>query len=109
MFGGKGVALKKVLAIIAVAVCVGVVSSCTTMTTIGGVAGGHGLIGGFGAANDATSGASVIGSYTVVLGLLDLGYAGYVESVRRAESEGKSISSVTKWYYLASTTTAYAK
>ncbi|MDR2694234.1 MAG: hypothetical protein LBB74_08505 [Chitinispirillales bacterium] len=101
--------MKKVLAIIAVAMCVSVMAGCTTMTTIGGVAGGHGLIGGFGAAGSASEGAGAIGSYSVWLGLIDTGYPTYVEAVRKAESEGKSVSSVTKWYYLFSTTTAYAK
>ncbi|GBU21623.1 hypothetical protein R80B4_01519 [Fibrobacteres bacterium R8-0-B4] len=101
--------MKKLLTIIAVAMCVCTMASCTTMTTIGGVAGGHGLIGGFGAAGSASSGASEIGSYSVWLGLFDTGYSSYVETVRKAESDGKSVSSVTKWYYLFSTTTAYAK
>jgi len=101
--------MKKLLAVVAVAVCVFAMSSCTTMTTIGGVAGGHGLISGFGAGGTATGGSAEIGSYSILLGLIDLGYSEYVDAVRKAESEGKSVSSVTKWYYLISTTTAYAK
>jgi hypothetical protein len=101
--------MKKLLAVVAVAALVLTMSSCTTMTTIGGVAGGHGLISGFGAAGDASSGAEVVSSYSVWLGLFDTGYPGYVAAVRKAESDGKSVSSVSKWYYLFSTTTAYAK
>ena len=101
--------MKKVLAIFAVVLCMSMMTGCTTATSLGGAVGGHGLISGFGAPSHATAGASEIASYSVWLGLFDAGYSSYAGAVRQAEADGKVVTSVTKWYYIFVTTTAYAK
>ena len=82
-------------------------TSCTTFSSIGGTADPHGLIS---SANVAASGSDVIGSYGVILGLLDSGYEGYVAAVKQAEEAGKTVSSVTTSYFgFYTKVTAYAK
>ena len=84
-------------------------ASCATATSIGGAAGGHGFFTGNGAANALTEGAQEIASYSVILGIVDSGYAEYAAAVQAAEAEGKKISSVSRWMLFTVKTTAYAK
>lgn len=82
-------------------------TSCTTFSSVGGTADTHGLLS---SANVAASGSEVIASYDVILGLLDMGYEGYVSAVKQAESSGKVVSSVTTCYFgFYTKVTAYAK
>jgi hypothetical protein len=83
-------------------------TACTMVTTIGGTADPHGLFGGFSAAGVVNDG-NEIGSYMVILGLFDSGYADYAEAVKKAEAQGKKVATKQTWYYLATKTTAYAK
>ncbi|MDR0637196.1 MAG: hypothetical protein LBF87_08990 [Treponema sp.] len=82
-------------------------ASCATFSSVGGTADPHGLIS---SANVVSSGAEVIGSYGVILGLLDSGYEGYVAAVNQAEEAGKTVTSVTTSYFgFYTKVTAYAK
>jgi hypothetical protein len=84
-----------------------VFTSCATFSSVGGTADAHGLFSGAKAASD---GLEAIASYSVILGLLDSGYEGYVAAVKEAESSGKIVSSVTTQYLGVYTkVTAYAK
>jgi hypothetical protein len=86
-----------------------VATGCVTATSIGGTADGHGLFGGYPAARHATSDGSEIASYTVVLGLFDARHADYAEAVKKARAQGKTITTKTMWFILATKTTAYAQ
>ena len=101
--------LFKVLGIIAMVAVMASVSGCAMMSSVGGTADPHGLINGNGSSNLATAGAEEIGNYMVILGLIDSGYDGYIAAVNAAIASGKQVSSVTKWYYFITITTAYAK
>ena len=102
--------LFKLLGIIAVIAVIGfTMASCATNSSIGGAAGPHGFFTGNSAANAATSGATVLGSYTVILGLFDSGFEQYAVSVKAAQEAGKQVYSVTQWIYIGYKTTAYAK
>ena len=82
-------------------------TSCATFSSVGGTADPHGLIS---SANVVSSGAEVIGSYSVIFGLLDSGYEEYVTAVKQAEEAGKTVSSVTTSYFVFYTkVTAYAE
>jgi hypothetical protein len=83
-----------------------ILGSCATTSSIGGTTDGHGLIS---KAPVVADGAEEIASYMVILGLVDSGYEGYAAAVKDAEAAGKKITSVTKWYYVFTKTTAYAK
>ena len=101
--------MKKVL--LAAVMCVFLVSlnGCTTTTVIGGAAGSHGLFSSLGAGKQVSEGATEIGSYMTLLGLIDLGYGDYMRAVKQAESDGKLVGSTTKWYWLFVKNTAYSK
>jgi hypothetical protein len=101
--------MKKVLSLIAVVMCVSMFTGCTTMTTVGGVAGGHGLLSSFGASGPVSSGKTEIASYTVWLNLFDAGYSEYISAVEQAVSDGKLVTSSTKFFIFFNKTTAYAK
>jgi hypothetical protein len=100
--------LHKLSGLIAAAALV-VATGCVTATTVGGTADSHGLFTGYVAANDVTGDGAEIASYTVVLGLVDVGHDDYVAKVKAAEAQGKKIRTKTMWYLVVSTTTAYAK
>ncbi|MDR2803082.1 MAG: hypothetical protein LBB22_02190 [Treponema sp.] len=70
-------------------------TGCATTSSIGGTVDAHGL---FSSANAATSGAEAIASYGVILRLIDSGYESYVSAVKKAENEGKTVTSVTTEY-----------
>jgi len=95
-----------VLVLVGAMVIASGLASCATASSIGGTADAHGLLS---EAPVVADGASEIASYTVILGLLDSGYKDYAAKVREAEAAGKKITTVTKWYYVLITTTAYAK
>jgi hypothetical protein len=97
---------RSLLAIALVAVMVSV-SSCAMLSSFGGTAELHGVFT-FGNA-PATEGYTEIGSYTVILGLFDAGYAEYAAKVKQAEAARRQITTVTKYYFVLTTTTAYAK
>jgi hypothetical protein len=82
-------------------------TSCATFSSVGGTADTHGL---FSSAKSVSDGADVIGSYGVILGLIDSGYEGYVAAVKQAELAGKTVTTVTTSYLSFYTkVTAYAK
>jgi hypothetical protein len=82
------------------------VMGCKTMSSVGGTSDKHGLISGAGAAISGNE----IASYGVILGLFDSGYASYVASVKAAEADGKTVTSVTTDYLgFYSKVTAYAQ
>ena len=93
--------------IIAVLLLVGFLfASCATASSVGGVSGPHGLFTGNGAASNVVG--TEIASYSVILGIVDSGYADYVTAVKAAEASGKKITSVTKNMIFLVKTTAYA-
>ena len=102
--------VSKLFGIIVLLAIVGfAATSCATNTTYGGASGGHGLFTGNGAASTAIEGATEIGSYSVILGIVDAGYTEYAEAVKAAEAAGKEVISVTKWLVFLNKTTAYAR
>ncbi len=101
--------LFKVLGIIALTAVIGFsVMSCATASSIGGTADRHGLFTGNKAVASMEQGTK-IASYSVILDIVDTGYAAYDAAVKAAEAQGKQIYSVTKWYVVLTKTTAYAK
>ena len=101
--------LLKPFGIIVIVAIIGLsMGSCATATTIGGAAGGHGFFTGNGAATALTEGAEEIASYSIILGIVDSGYAEYAAAVKQAEAAGKQIVSVTKWLLFLNKVTAYA-
>jgi len=106
----KTVSMKAVMraaGALGVALALMVMAGCTTFSSIGGTADAHGLIS---SGNMAASGSEVIGSYGVILGLLDSGYEAYVSAVNAAEAAGKVVSTTTTWYLgFYTKVTAYAK
>lgn len=81
-------------------------TGCNTVSSVGGTVDPHGL---FSSANVAGSGAEVVASYGVILGILDSGYETYVAAVKKAESEGKMVASITTQYLgFYTKVTAYA-
>ncbi len=83
--------------------------SCATGSSIGGTNDPHGLFTGNSSTSIVKEGAAEIASHSVILGLVDTGYAEYDAAVKAAEAAGKKVTSVTKWYIVLSKTTAYAK
>jgi hypothetical protein len=101
---------SKIFGIIVLFAIIGLsMSSCVTATSIGGTSEPHGLFTGNGAASSATEGATEIASYSVIMNIIDIGYEDYAAKVKEAEAAGKQVFSVTKWFYVLSTITAYAK
>jgi len=101
--------VKRFLVVAVIAAIGFSMASCTT-TTIGGAHGDHGLISGFMVADPLTKDSNKIDSYVVVLGLFDIGYKDYAIAVKKADSQGKKITSVSRFFFgLISITTAYAK
>jgi hypothetical protein len=93
-----------IIALVAVMVSVG---SCSTFSSVGGTYDPHGFF--VSGAKAVEQGAAEIASYSVILGLFDSGYEGYATTVKTAEAEGKQITTVTKFYYFFTKTTAYTK
>ncbi|MDR0731303.1 MAG: hypothetical protein LBF63_06505, partial [Treponema sp.] len=53
--------------------------------------------------------AEEIASYSVILGLVDSGYEAYAAAVKEAEAAGKKITTITKWFFVLTKTTAYTR
>jgi hypothetical protein len=83
-----------------------ILGSCATASSIGGTSDAHGLIS---KANVVTDSAEEIASYSVILGLVDSGYEEYAATVKEAEAAGKKITTVTKWLFFLTKTTAYSR
>jgi hypothetical protein len=81
-------------------------SGCATASSFGGTSDNHGLIS---SAKVVTEDAQEIASYKVILGLVDSGYADYITAVKKAESEGKTVTTVRKWLVFLTKTTAYVQ
>jgi hypothetical protein len=81
-------------------------ASCATTSSIGGTSDGHGLIS---SAKVVAENAQPIASYSVILGLVDSGYADYATAVKAAEAGGKKITTITRFYYFFTKVTAYAQ
>jgi hypothetical protein len=102
--------LLKPLGIIVLVTVIGfTMASCAMVQTVGGTAGMYGFFTGNGSSAAITDGAEEIASYSVILGIVDSGYAEYVAAVKAAEDSGKKVSSVTKWIFFIVKTTAYAR
>ncbi|QQO09208.1 hypothetical protein [Breznakiella homolactica] len=100
----------KILGIIALVAVIGFsLASCATGSSIGGTSDPHGLFTGNSATSNTIDGATELGSYMVILGIVDSGYADYDAAVKAAEAAGKQVFSVTKWYFVFNKTTAYSK
>ncbi|GHV16335.1 hypothetical protein FACS189493_2000 [Spirochaetia bacterium] len=83
-------------------------SGCATMSSISGTSDPHGLFSS--SAKVVAENAQEIASYSVILGLVDSGYAEYVTAVKQAESEGKTVTLVTTSYFgFFTKITAYAQ
>jgi len=100
--------LRKFSGIVAAAALIAA-TGCVTATTIGGTADAHGLFTGYPAAENVTGGSTEIASYSVVLGLFDVGHDNYAAKVKEAQAKGKKITTKTMWYVFVIQTTAYAK
>jgi hypothetical protein len=101
--------LFKPLGIIVFVAIIGLtMASCATASSVGGVDGPHGIFTGNGSAAALTEGATEIASYSVILNIVDSGYAEYAAAVKAAEAEGKKIVAVTKFLVFLTKTTAYA-
>ena len=96
----------KLLGIIALMAVVGFFTMGCTTTSIGGTHEPHGLISGF--IEDVAEG-SQVGSYFVILGIINIGYGDYATAVKAAEAQGKQITSISRNWFLVATSTAYAK
>jgi hypothetical protein len=82
-------------------------AGCATISSIGGTADIHGLIS---QAKVVSDGVPELASYNVILGLVDSGYEAYAAKVQQAETEGKTITTVTTMYLgFFTKVTAYAK
>jgi hypothetical protein len=100
----------KLIGIIALVAIIGLsMTGCVTASSIGGTADGHGLFSGGGAKNVVSSGAEVIASYSVILGLFDAGYDNYAVAVKAAQAEGKLVTTTTTFLIFLNKVTAYAK
>ena len=84
-------------------------AGCATASSIGGASGPHGVFTGNGSANALIEGATEIATYSVILGIVDSGYAEYAAAVKQAEAAGKKVTSVTRMYFFLTKTTAYAE
>jgi hypothetical protein len=108
--------LHKFSAFIA-AVALVLATGCVAATSINATADKHGLftadskglVPGDPAGASATGDSTEIASYSVVLGLVDVGHKDYAAKVKTAEAQGKKIRTKTTWYIVVTTTTAYAK
>ena len=101
---------SRILGIIALVAVMVTVTGCVTASSIGGTADAHGFFSGGAAKTAVTSGSTEIASYSIILGLFDIGYAGYVNTVKAAEAEGKVITTTTTQYFgFLIKVTAYAK
>ncbi|MCL2380446.1 MAG: hypothetical protein FWC64_02500 [Treponema sp.] len=99
--------LIKLFGIIALVAIIGFsMTSCMTVSSIGGTVDAHGLISG---ASAAAEGATEIASFNVFLGLFTAGYAEYAAAVRAAIDQGSQISSITTWFIFFTRTTAFAR
>ena len=101
--------LKPFGIIVLVAIIGFTMASCVTASSIGSATGTHGVFSGNGDAGKLTEGAKEIASYSVILGLVDTGYAEYATAVKKAEEAGKHVTSVTKWLVFLVKVTAYAQ
>jgi Na+-transporting methylmalonyl-CoA/oxaloacetate decarboxylase beta subunit len=102
--------ILKPFGIIAVIAIIGfTAASCATASSVGGASGPHGFFTGNGSASTLTAGAQEVASYSVILGIIDSGYADYATAVKAAEAAGKTVTSVTKWMLFSLKTTAYAE
>jgi len=99
--------IYKLIGIIALAAVMAVFSSCAMLSTSGGTGDIHGLF--TFSVPSATEDYTEIASYIVILGLFDSGYTEYAAKVKEAEEAGWKITTVTKFYYVFSKTTLYAK
>ena len=98
--------LYKFIGIIAFTAIIVSVSGCAIFTTTGDTGEIHGI---FTYSETASKDATEIASYTVVLGWFDIGYAEYDAKVKEAVNRGRKITSVTRHYFVFSTTTAYER
>jgi len=99
----------KFLGIIVLAAVIVSLGSCAMMSSIGGTSDPLGFFTGNGAAAAVKQGATEIASYSVILGIVDMGYADYAAKVKAAEASGKKITSVTTFLFVLTKTTAYAR
>ncbi|GHV44120.1 hypothetical protein AGMMS49546_27570 [Spirochaetia bacterium] len=97
--------MKKLLFIAVVALALAGLAGCATASSIGGTADAHGLI----SSANVVAGGEEIASYSVILGIVDSGYPDYAAAVQAAEAQGKKITTVTKWLFVLTKTTAYAQ
>jgi len=92
---------------VALSALLALATGCVTATTIGGTADPHGLFTGTAVASEVTKDKTEIASYTVVMGVVDIGYGDYAKKVKDAEAKGKKVTTKTTWYYVMTKTTAY--
>ena len=100
---------NKLFGIVVLAVVMVFVTSCATMSTVGGTSDPHGFFNGNGNAELIIQGAEEIANYSVILGIIDSGFDKYALAVTEAQAAGKQIYSITKWMFVLTKTTAYAK
>jgi hypothetical protein len=84
-------------------------AGCVTASSINGTADMHGLFSGGEAKTAVTGGAQEIASYSVILGLVDSGYAAYAARVNEALAGGKTVTTTQTWLLFMIKYTAYAQ
>jgi hypothetical protein len=101
--------LFSLLALVVVLATVLTMMGCVTASSINGTTDAHGLFSGGGAKAAVTDGAEEIASYSVILGIVDSGYAEYVAAVNEALAAGKKITTTQTNLFVMIKFAAYAK
>jgi predicted small secreted protein len=97
--------LSKFLVIIAVMAVMVSLAGCITASSIGGTSDPQGLIS---KGQVVAEGRTEIASYSVYVGFFTSGYEEYAAAVMAADAAGKQITTITKWFFVFTTTTAYS-
>ena len=98
----------KLFGIIALVAIIFSATSCAVLSSAASGANPHGLISGNASAAIATEGKTAIAEYTTWVFLVDSGYAEFNAAVRAAEAQGRDVTTVTRWFFIFTRTTAYA-
>ena len=98
----------KLFGIIALAAIMFSATSCATSSSTASGVNPHGLISGNASAAIAIEGKTAIAEYTTWVHLIDVGYAEFNAAVRAAKAQGRDVTTVTRWFYIFTRTTAYA-
>ena len=99
----------KLFGIIALVAIMSLFTSCATATSLGGHPyHRHGL---FTSLEDVTNavGGTEIGSFTVIMGFINQGYAEFAAAVNAALDAGQTVSTVQSMHFFTTRVTAFAR